>query len=105
MTSVDLDALRASLIRACAAYADGKRRFAEVTRAYTSIPGIDPTNAEHRASSDYRRRKAVEDCQFARAEMQAYGMALLALTLTQPVRTWDDHVADAIRLTTMEAVP
>lgn len=91
--------LRAQLLASITAYEAAKARFAAVTAAYTDRPGADPADAETKAAADPRRKKAGEDCSWHGAEMQRYGTALLALALSEPQTTWDQHCADAQRLT------
>lgn len=90
--------LRAQLLASIQAYEAAKKRFATVTAAYTDRPGVDPADAETKAAADPRRKKAGEDCGWHGAEMQRYAAALTALALTEHT-TWDQHCAEAQRLT------
>jgi hypothetical protein len=72
--------LRGRMLHALACYEDAKRRFVAITEAYK--PGRDPSTAEIMAAGDHRRQAAAADCGFYGAEIQRYGTALIALTLT-----------------------
>jgi hypothetical protein len=80
VTELTTTHLRGQLLNAIANYEAAKRRFAAVTEAYK--PGRDPYTAEIMAAGDHRRQAAAADCGFYGAEIERYGTALIALTLT-----------------------
>jgi hypothetical protein len=73
--------LRDRMLHAIGCYEDAKRRFVTITEAYKR-PGRHLADAEILAAGDPRRQSAAADCGFYGAEIQRYGTALIALTLT-----------------------
>jgi hypothetical protein len=73
--------LRDRMLHALVSYEDAKARFVRITDAYKR-PGRHSADAEILAAGDPRRQSAAADCGFYGAEIQRYGTALIALTLT-----------------------
>jgi hypothetical protein len=80
VTELTTTHLRDRMLHAIGCYEDAKRRFVTITDAYKR-PGRHSADAEILAAGDPRRQSAAA-CGFYGAEIQRYGTALIALTLT-----------------------